>query len=145
MEKDFYVGESCELVQAGRVFDLHNKFGFGGITVLPARAVRVRFEPDPTCGIGEPVVVLEFHDVEFLGLSSGFGTRATPDLDEFGYKNPQDSDLEWLLCESQATPQDHFLIRLGAIDFIRVYAGRAWLRVIETGLRLDGQGTRHRG
>jgi hypothetical protein len=84
--------------------------------------------PNAEHGIGLPTLTLDGEGVDYLKLSEGFGTRRTVDVEEFGYKNPGDLDLEWLLREDQATPEDHFIIRLGSDDYVRCHVARMTLR-----------------
>jgi hypothetical protein len=127
MKKDFRVGQSNEIVQGGRVFDLHNQYDFSGVYVGPNRSVQVSFAPHPEHGRGHPPVVLMFDGVDYFELSSSFGTQPIPGLDELGYKNPDDRDDASLLSEEQAADTDHLFLRFDS-GFVRIRSESARLQ-----------------
>ena len=129
MKKDFKIGQSNELDHAGRVFDIHNQYDFSGVEVCPGRFIRLIFDPNREYGAGEPALAIVFEKVRFLEFSAGFGTRDVSCVEEMGYKNPTDRDDEWLLDEKQASPNDHFFLRLSEVDYIRVGADAAHIEV----------------
>jgi hypothetical protein len=127
MRKNFEIGLSIELVQGGRVYDLHNCYYFSGIVIGSEQSVEIAFDPDRVHGIESPPLIIRFDAVDYLELSPGFGVRDTRDLDEVGYKNPDDRDDEWLQSEFQSDRGDHLFFRVGSDDFIRIHSQRACL------------------
>lgn len=130
MEKNFRIGDgSNELICGDRLFDVHNCYDFSGLLVGADRVVQISFYPNREYGAGGPPVLLEFHEINYLELSPGFGTRSISVIDEMGYMNPDQRDDEWLVAEQQSTSADHLLFRLGSdFDFVRIHARRAHLR-----------------
>lgn len=128
MNKNFAIGQSNELVQNGTVYDLHNLFDFAGMIIGSKKWVRMLFEPNAKHGKGQRSITLDFADVDYLELSSKFGSRCIPDLDEVGYKSPGDQDDEWLTGEQQATSDDHLFFRFGSEDYVRIHCKHVDLR-----------------
>lgn len=122
MKKGFVIGQSNELIKAGKVYDLHNLYDFVGI-VLKGKDCRLQilFEPNSEYGKDQLPISLNFEAIDYLEFSPNFGTRVVDGLDEMGYKNPEDRDDEWLMDEQQATSDDHLIFRLDGGDFIRVH------------------------
>ena len=126
MKKEFLLGQSNEVIKAGKIYDLHNLYDFVGIVLKGRnRQLRILFEPRPDFGENGAPVSLVFDEIDYLELSLNFSSRVIQNLDEMGYKNPDDQDDEWLLDEQQSTPNDHLFIRLEGNDFIRVHCQHA--------------------
>lgn len=128
MERNFCVGQANELVLNGRVFDLHNCYDFLGIAVASTRAAQLWFTPSPAHTARTEHLVLEVEGLSVLEMTGGVTAGRVRDLDEVGYKNPGDADLEWLVGECGAEREDHLVFRFGPSDHVRVYGERAELR-----------------
>lgn len=122
MKKSFEIGQSNEVIKAGKIYDLHSQYDFIGV-VLKAkdRRLQILFEPNPEYGKGQLPIWLSFEEIDYLEFSPNFGTRVVSGLSEMGYKNPEDRDDEWLMDEQQATCDEHLFFRLDGGDFIRVH------------------------
>ena len=127
MKKDFEVGQSNEIIKAGKIYDLHNLYDFVGIVLKTKdRRLQLLFEPNPEYGKDESPISLIFEEIDYLEFSPNFGTQVISGLDEMGYKNPKDRDDEWLMDEQQATSNDHLFFRMDGGDFIRVHCKNAY-------------------
>ena len=126
MLKDFYVGQSNELVKAGRVYDIHNRYDWVEL-VAEKRRVTLRFEPVSEAPPETPPVVLTFEDVDALERSSGIPDRGSLLVLEMGYKNPADQDDTWLMSEAQAGPDAHLFFRFEGDEYLRVHSQTAKL------------------
>ena len=131
MKKAFLLGQSNEVIKDSKVYDLHNQYDFSGIVLKwDDRRLKVLFNPRTDYGdMGAPISLV-FNEIDYLELDLDFGSRVIQNLDEMGYKNPDDQDDEWLLDEQQATPKDHLFIRLEDNNFIRVHCKHA--DIVET-------------
>ena len=135
MDKNFKVGQSNELVQGDKIFDLHNCYDFSGFFLRNDYTAFLAFGPNAEYGIGLPPVLLEFCRLDYLMLSSDFFTLDRIDLDEIGYKSPNDIDDQWLLGEDQADSECHIFFRFLGGHFVRMHGSRAELR--EASIQLD--------
>ena len=122
MQKNFTIDQSIEVLNDGSIYDLHNRFDFGDLSISSGRAATLLLRPHEEYGKGLPTIQIEAIDVDFLELSEGFGTRDLPGIEELGYKYPNDRDLDWLMTEYQAKPDDHLVVRFSAEDYIRFHA-----------------------
>ncbi len=122
MKKNFMIGQSIEIVKSDKFYDLHNTYDFVGITLKGnSRRLQIFFEPNPEYGKGQPPVLLNFEEIDYLEFSPNFGAQVICGLDEIGYKEPEDRDDDWLMDEQQATPNDHLFFRLDDCSFISVH------------------------
>jgi len=129
MDKDFHVEDACALVHANQRFDLHNQYGFVGLTVCSLQAIALGFRPDSVHGRGLDPVVLEFGGVDYLELCVAREDLDWCDyIDEVGYIGPRDEWTESLMGESQASADDHLFFALAHRGFLRIHARRAELR-----------------
>ena len=127
MEKNFKIGQSSELVQGEKTFDLHNCYDFSGFH-LEAKKAFLSFEPNLEYGEGLPPIVIEFDNLIYLAVSSDFCSTGQLDLDEMGYKSPDDFDDEWLLGEAQADKKDHIFFRFVGGQSVRMLASQVELK-----------------
>ena len=134
MKKGFEIGQSNEVIQAGRIYDLHNLYDFSGVIIkgVPCK-FQILFEPNSEHGGGQLPISLNFEEVDYLEFSSNFGTQEISSLDEMGYKNPEDRDDTWLMEEKDISPESHLFFRFDGGSFIRVHCRNADLKVAKTG------------
>lgn len=126
MEKNFKVGQSNELIQGGESFDLHNCYDFSKLH-LEGNQAFLGFEPNPEHGKNLSPVLVKFDGLIYFAVSPDFCSTAQVDLDEIGYKSPDDFDDEWLLREEQAEENDHIFFRFIGGQSVRVLASKAEL------------------
>lgn len=122
MKKNFKIGQSNEILQDSEVYDLHNLYDFAGVRVGPNCDVEISFDEIASLTNRESTLTLTFVGVDYLEMSPQFGTQPVRDLDEMGYKSPDDRDDQWLLTEQQAKDSDHLFFRFGGAAFIRVHS-----------------------
>lgn len=122
MQKNFTIGQSSELLHKGNSYDLHNRFDLERLSISPSRGLTLLLCPNIEYGEGLPTIRIEAVKVDFLELSEGLGTRDLPGIEELGYKRPDDADLDWLMGEQNAKPEDHLVLRFSAEDYIRFHA-----------------------
>lgn len=122
MKKNFEIGQSNEIIKADEIFDLHNLYDFVGIFLKgDSRQLRILFEPNLEHATDEPPLSFNFEAIDYLEFSPNFGAKIISGLDELGYKNPKDRNIEWLIDEKHSTPEDHLFFRMDGGDFIRVH------------------------
>lgn len=133
MNKLFRIGQSNELVVGDSVYDLHNCYDVSDVSMSGDGTFRVRFEPNPEWGKNCRAIVLHFAGVDYLAFRFLPQDKESTDLQEMGYKNPDDGDDSWLLSEDQSVPDDHLFLRFGGDSFVRIHSKEAVL--IEQGVQ----------
>ncbi|NOY75199.1 MAG: hypothetical protein GXP32_05335 [Kiritimatiellaeota bacterium] len=122
MQKNFKVEQSNEIILNNSVYDLHNVYDFSGIQIENQKKILIHFTPHANAEKAILPISLQFVDVDYLNLGFSFMNTAILDLDEIGYKNPDDPDDEWLLDEYQSTNIDHLFFRFCDNNFIRIHS-----------------------
>ena len=75
----------------------------------------------------EPEIALSFGGINFLQLSDGFGLASISQVEEVGYKSPDDINLDYVDREKHAQECSHLVIRLDCDQSIRIGSERALL------------------
>lgn len=128
MIKNFVVADSVGIKVGVRYADLHNDYDFAQVRLSAREAiVEIEFKlslDNSTSSLPESIV-LQFRNVDWFETSHGVAGRDNSDLVEVGYKDPGDTDYDWLIREEQATPGSHMFFRLPSDEFIRIHARSA--------------------
>jgi hypothetical protein len=126
MNKNFAVAaDSVRVLVGDRYCDLHNHFHLFQIVIdfaeraLAVVAIRIS---DSATAVSARRVELRFLDVDFVRLSEGALTASNSYIEEMGYKNPTDFDHDWLIGEDESSAADHFFLRLGNDEFLRIHS-----------------------
>lgn len=119
MNRNFELGQSNEILQSGRVYDLHNDYLPSAVVLdLQVGALKISFSRiSQNHSVNHCALV--FHEVDSLEISGN--VCAASGLDEMGYKGTDDYDYEWLSGESQSVTGDHFVIRFDGGATLRVH------------------------
>ena len=128
MDRNFSIGQANELVLDGQSFDLHNCYDFGGVVIMSTRRVQFWFTPDTEQTKNVNALVIDILGIDVLEITDGIMLGTMRDLDEMGFKNPADVDLDWLMGEHHATGADHLVFSFGPREYVRVHGKRAQLR-----------------
>ena len=115
--KNFRLRDSVSIIfEDGDARDLHNEYNF--LKMVVDKDVSLFFEP-----YDDPIkrgVKIEFKDVRYFTLDGNFFTEYCNDLEEMGYKDPEDADMDWLLDEDEYDDGAHFVIRFGNDACLRI-------------------------
>lgn len=128
MDRNFSIGQANELVLDGQLFDLHNCYDFSGIVVMSTGRAQLWFRPNPEHTKNVNALVVDVLGVDVLEITQGVLLGTVCDLDEVGFKNPGDTDLDWLVGERHARGNDHLVFSFGPDEHVRVHGERAQLR-----------------
>ncbi len=139
MRKNFKIDQGNALIQGEKIFDLHNCYNFSRFSV-EAKKAYFSFEPNQTWGKGLPPVLIIFEGLLYLELNLDFcsDTQFNSDefeIDEMGYKSPNDFDYDWLLTERQADKEDHIFFRFFGDHSVRIFASQAKLKEVQMQLK----------
>lgn len=126
MEKNFFISNAVEIDVAGCAYDLHNFYDFKEVKIeVEGKVVSLMFSINAEA-FNEKLVgkllSLKFIGVDYLEFSPSFVPKITHDLEEIGYKNAGDADINWLIDESKSTESDHLLFRFANDEFIRIHS-----------------------
>lgn len=137
MIKNFTVAQGVEICAESKVVDIHNCYAFTKIEfeIIGRNLVLTFLRNDYGVKSGSPTnVLLRFNEVQVFAVSEAFGSSTTTEVEEIGYKPPDDRNLDWLVPEDRRTDKDHIVIRLANDEFIRVFAREAvaifWPQVV---------------
>ena len=123
MKKNFIVGQSNEVIKGKNLYDLHNLYNFVEVCVNTENSqLKILFQPLDGFQKQKNSIVFIFHSLDYLELSTDFGTRKITTLEELGYKAPNDYDTDWILSENQSSPDDHLFFRLNKDNYVRVHS-----------------------
>ncbi len=134
MDKNFFIDNAVAIGVEDHLCDLHNFYDFKELKIdACVKAVSLLFvlnvqvEKDKTM---QKEVSIKFRGVEYFELSPNFVHKLTCNLEEIGYKNPGDMDVDWLIDENKSEKSDHLFFRFDSDEFIRIYSKTALCSVI---------------
>lgn len=126
MIKNFIISSSVNLKFDGQEPDLHNCYRVQTIThCSQTRTFKIIFSQTYPPNAPTTLITLEFSNTAILSVSENIFNLKEPYLEEMGYKNPDDTDLDWLIEQRKSTPDDHLILRFCDDEYIRVYCDRA--------------------
>ena len=129
MKRSFAVPSSVEIEVEDRYIDVHNNFRLARIlTNALSCEILLTFEKlaadwvDPT----DPGIFhICFNGVTHLEHSFEELNAVPADVDEIGFKHPDDANYDWLLSEDESEPNDHLGFRFTNDEYLRIFANDA--------------------
>lgn len=126
MNKNFVIDQSVYLVYENIFYDLHNDYKLIELNInTKKREVILTWIK----GNGEWVnkenaneIKLHFKSVSYFQISENFIKEAVERIEEIGYKEPLDFDLDWLNFEGVQSINQHMFLRFQNDEFIRIYS-----------------------
>ncbi len=132
MERNFKVQlNGVEVERQGKLVDVHNFYDLrdvffslvGGILSV----VFSRNDVKPVAAIELPrEIVFSCFGVHHFEISDGVLAGKAEELEEIGFKEPEDNDLDWLATEEQASKTSHVILRFHNDEYIRVGSETAY-------------------
>ncbi len=133
MDKNFVVDNAVAIDIEGSLYDLHNFYDFKELNIDAAiKVVSLLFVINSQTVKDRQMyekVSIKFRGVQYFELSQNFVSKITCDLEEIGYKNPGDMDVDWLIDENKSVESDHIFFRFANDEFIRIYSKEAYCSV----------------
>ncbi len=126
MERNFTIEQAVSVNYEDQCFDLHNCYDFKEFCFeVLTKTVLLKFELNN--GVANSnnmarLICLKFSSVDYFELSPQFVNGVNQNLSEIGYKNPDDTDYDWLINESKSTRLDHIFFRLANDEYIRLHS-----------------------
>lgn len=126
MNKNFVINQSVYLVYDNIFYDLHNDYKFHELNIRNEKReiiltwIKRNEEWVNTETANE--IKLYFKDVSYFQMSENFLKDGTERIEEIGYKEPSDFDLDWLNFEGSQSALQHMFLRFQYDEFIRIYS-----------------------
>lgn len=126
MYRPFTIHNSIVIRFQGYDLDVHNSYeltsiecglGHCGISILFKKDFDEWVDPNDPRGF-----VICFEGVTYFAYSFENLAIIPSEIDEIGFKSPNDTDYDWLLTEEQAEPDDHIVFRFINDEILRVFA-----------------------
>jgi hypothetical protein len=130
MKKNFQLGNSNEFLVNGQFYDVHNCFSCEGVSLLVSGDVRIRFQPIPEFAPDGPGLELMISGITYLWFSPDFCSDELSTVQEMGYKEADDQDMDWLLGEEHWEPDMHFIIVFESGRILRLGCASAVFRTL---------------
>jgi len=130
MKKNFVIGQANELIKEGRIYDLHNSYDFEDMLTGNDDEMVIVFSPNPIYGNQFPKISLHIQQLDRIITSPGFDIKNVGDIDEIGYKDRRDYDINWLLDEKQISGMEDLFFRFTSGHYIRLHGKRIELKEI---------------
>ena len=125
MEKNFTIEQAISISCEDQNFDLHNCYDFQELKFeVATKTVTLEFELNKSVsssGDNSASITLKFTGVDHFELSPQFANYVNHELSEMGYKNPGDTDYDWLIDESKSANSDHIFFRFANDEYIRLH------------------------
>jgi hypothetical protein len=128
MLKDFLIADNVGVKIGAQYADLHNDYDLTQIRIGSRDSiVEIEFKlRHEAANMQRPAtIVFRFSNVDWFQTSHGVANVGDGDLAEIGYKEPEDTDHNWLIREEQAAAESHMFFRLTNDEYIRIHARKA--------------------
>lgn len=129
MKKNFIVDQAIYVNIKNNCYDLHNDYAFIACNFAPSKSLIyltwLRLDRKWVKASYPNKIVIVFHDILFFYISNALMTEKVTTIQEIGYKDPDDKDLDWLNDERNFTANSQIIFRFENDEFIRVGAGIA--------------------
>lgn len=138
MNKNFKVEDSIAIRFNDQYIDLHNFYIFQGFSVsIPKNEIIINWEKSKKWynEEGYNFIELTFTNVQFFEMSNNFYIEHPIQLEEIGYKEHSDFDIDWLNYELSIEEDYHIIFRFQGDSFLRIYADNATFSVGEEKLK----------
>ena len=135
MTTPFRVNDSISISVGEKYYDLHNFFDFCGMeTNEKGTMLTLLFLRNPKFAEqvpGNKGIRLIFRDVTCVEKSPGVEKGNIKNLDEIGFKNPTDKNLDWLVESIKSAPEDHIVFRFEGDEYIRFHSNTRLAEISE--------------
>src|SRR5689334_9769772 len=126
MSKNFKIYGGVILESQNFSFDIHNDFDLKGLSInLFDKELNIlfeRFESDWINGDLPIKFELEFKNFKTFNISKNFFSSSDLTVDQIGYKEKDDTNMDWLIEEENFQEGFDYVIRLMNDEFLRINA-----------------------
>ncbi len=125
MRRNFRVKQGVEIWIDDKFVDLHNMYSLSEIFYSMASSLLTMIfcrnkYPAPKDLVLPQKTVLVFSNLLHIEISDGLLSGHVNQLEEIGYKNPDDLDLDWLITDEKSSDEDHIVLRFQGDEFVRI-------------------------
>lgn len=133
MDRSFTLRDSVVLQFQELDLDVHNTYVLDAIEEGRSDCdVLLTLKKDPGVWVPSNYPVsfaVCFRGVSYLEHSYPILGEVPAEIDEVGFKNPDDKDYDWLLTEEQSDANDHLVFRFVNDEILRIFADIVELRL----------------
>ena len=133
MKKNFIVDQGVYINIKNHCYDLHNNYEFIGCNIAPFKSIIyltwIKLDRKWVKQSDPNKIDIVFHDILTFSISNTFMTEKVSTIQEIGYKDPDDKDLNWLNSEEHISQTYQIIFRFENDEFIRVGAEVAEVKV----------------
>ncbi|HKP68703.1 MAG TPA: hypothetical protein VJV05_05430 [Pyrinomonadaceae bacterium] len=133
MNRSFAVPDSIAIQVEDRYLDLHNDFHLARIGRNEGECeIMLVFEKESGEWVHrtDPAIFhICFNGVTHLKHSFEELDSVPAEVDEIGFKNPDDANYDWLMDEDEAEPTDHLVFRFVNDEYLRIFAKEAVIKI----------------
>jgi hypothetical protein len=126
MKKSYHITSGILLAWYNQQADIHNCYTLQEITVdAEHKRLAVRFaitDFGKQNHSNPPLVILNFAGVTYSYISPTLLAQNGQTLDEIGFKESDDTDINWLIQDEKSSPDHDMVLRFINDDFVRVRA-----------------------
>lgn len=123
--KNFVVDQGIALKGEGYYHDLHNLFDVVKLELdiknNQGSLWLSQVTEEGQSKESSKVIRIVFVTISYVEVSRGITQDASVNLEEIGYKNPGDDDLDWLIPDENASENDHLIFRFGNDEYLRIF------------------------
>ncbi|WP_341224499.1 hypothetical protein [uncultured Arcticibacterium sp.] len=130
MKTEFKIDNSIALEVNGIYIDLHNFYHLHDLNIeIPYNRITLRWEKSEKWISEKSPETCEivFSSVSFFQMSEHFYMEHPTNLEEIGFKEPDNFDHDWLGAQEHSNEKDHIFFRFRGDEFLRIYAKKAFI------------------
>lgn len=128
MVKKFRIDQSIAIEGTNFYYDLHNNYEFSFLDLSTTdNHTHLHFlrKRDEWVPMDSPEnIVIQFLQISHISFSESFFLQPCAEIEELGYKNAEDFDMDWLANENSSNDEFHFIIRFANDEFVRLFCER---------------------
>ncbi len=125
MQKEFTIDQMIALKGVDYYYDLHNDYDLVELNQENS-CVELLFNKTKGEWVKESnpnKVKLVFSDVRYFQTSKDFSNNFPKNIQDIGYKSPEDFDYGFFISEEQADEKSHMVFMFEGNEYVRVFSG----------------------
>lgn len=129
--KNFVVVGAVHLsIDGGEIRDFHNTFDFSGVCLDFAERI-IEYKFTPYKNEHNDSIDIQFSGVNYFQFTENPFTENPTEVEELGYKELGDDNLDWIAGEVDYSEGMHFVVRLGNDSCLRIGADKMTAKILD--------------